>query len=72
MWLQLQNNLELTYHTKLWKDIWCTESQTLYHLQTVIVVPCEAINKPKAYQREVYNIVEIYLVCWWMSARMEH
>ena len=22
--------------------------------------------------REAYNVVEIYLVCWWMSARMEH
>ena len=28
-----------------------------------IVVPCEAINRLKAYQREVYNVVEIYLLC---------
>ena len=28
-----------------------------------IVVPCEAINRPKAYQTETYNVVEIYLVC---------
>ena len=29
-----------------------------------IVVPCEAINRLKAYQREAYNVVEIYLVRW--------
>ena len=29
-------------------------------------------KRVKALRRKTYNIVEIYLVCWWMSARMEH
>ena len=62
----------LCYHTKLWRDIWCTESKTISFSNCQIIVPCEAIKRVKALRRETYNVVEINLVCWWMSARIEH
>ena len=63
LWLQLQNNFESTYHTKLRKDIRYTKAKTISFSNYQIVVPCEAIKRKKAFRRETYNVVEIYLVC---------
>ena len=47
LWLQLQNNLEFTYRTKLWKDIRCTESKTVSFSNCQIVVPNVKQKKKK-------------------------